>query len=274
MPTVVVTGSQSGIGLAIRTRLAAGGVRVLGVDLPGKGAEIAGDLSHPAGRVPAIDAILERAGGCLDGVVANAGVDVGGVPLVLGLNYFGVVDLLAGLRNALAANERARVVVTVSNAVVVSPDIPLAAVAALLGGDLAGAVEALRDAPHSAYAASKLAVARWLRRNAPSPAWAGAGITMNGVCPGPVMTPLLERDLADASMGPAIRALPRPLGELTPADAVAELVGFLVSPAARHIVGQLVMIDGGIDAAWRADDWPAPWTISRGELMRKMGFVR
>jgi NAD(P)-dependent dehydrogenase (short-subunit alcohol dehydrogenase family) len=246
---------------------------VIGVDLPGKDAEVAGDLSHPAGRAAATHAILECVGGRLDGVVANAGIDVDDVPLVLGLNYFGVVDLLEGLRDTLAANGRARAVVTVSNAVVVSPDIPLAAVAALLVGDLAGAVDALRDAPHSAYAASKLAVARWLRRTAPSPAWAGAGITMNGVCPGPVMTPLLERNLADPHMGRAIRALPRPLGELTPAAAVADLVEFLLSPAARYIVGQLVMIDGGIDAAWRADDWPAPWTIGRLELMRKMGLV-
>ena len=38
MRTAVVTGSQSGMGLAIRQELEAKGFRVLGVDLPGKGA--------------------------------------------------------------------------------------------------------------------------------------------------------------------------------------------------------------------------------------------
>ena len=50
MKTSVVTGSQSGMGLAIRTELESKGWRVLGVDLPGKKAEVEGDLSTPAGR--------------------------------------------------------------------------------------------------------------------------------------------------------------------------------------------------------------------------------
>jgi len=45
MKTFVVTGSQSGLGLAIRDHLRAGGNRMIGVDLPGKGAEVSGDLS-------------------------------------------------------------------------------------------------------------------------------------------------------------------------------------------------------------------------------------
>ncbi|GIR37609.1 MAG: hypothetical protein CM15mP49_29940 [Actinomycetota bacterium] len=34
-----------------------------------------------------------------------------------------------------------------------------------------------------AYAASKLAVARYVRMNAPSEDWAGNGIRLNAICP-------------------------------------------------------------------------------------------
>ena len=46
MRTIVVTGSASGIGAAIRRRLEAGGARVVGVDL--KDAEVRGDLATAA----------------------------------------------------------------------------------------------------------------------------------------------------------------------------------------------------------------------------------
>ena len=40
MTTVVITGSQSGMGAALRARLEADGQRVIGVDLAGSGAEL------------------------------------------------------------------------------------------------------------------------------------------------------------------------------------------------------------------------------------------
>jgi NAD(P)-dependent dehydrogenase (short-subunit alcohol dehydrogenase family) len=76
MKTAVVTGSQSGMGLAIRTELESKGWRVRGIDLPGKGAEVEGDLSTEAGREGAAPAIIAASGGRLDAVAANAGVDV------------------------------------------------------------------------------------------------------------------------------------------------------------------------------------------------------
>jgi len=197
MLTAVVTGSQSGMGLAIRSELESKGWRVLGVDLPGKGAEVAADLSTDAGRAAAAESLLAACGGRLDGVVANAGVDVPKPDLVFGLNYLGVVDLLGRLRPALAAAGRARVAVNVSNSIFVTPGIPPAAVQSLLDGNPIRAARLLEAQPAIAYQVSKMAVARWIRESAPTATWAGAGISVNGVCPGPVMTPLLERDLAD-----------------------------------------------------------------------------
>jgi NAD(P)-dependent dehydrogenase (short-subunit alcohol dehydrogenase family) len=271
MRTAVVTGSQSGMGLAIRQELESKGWRVLGVDLPGKGAEVTADLSNDAGRAAAARAILAESGGKLDGVAANAGVDVPKPELVFGLNYFGVVDLLGRLRPALVAAGRSRVAVNVSNSIYVTPGIPPAPVQALLDGNAIRAAWLLEAQPALAYQVSKLAVARWIRETAPSADWAGSGISLNGVCPGAVLTPLLEHDLADPRKGPMIRKLPRPLGEFTPPRAVAELFEFLLSERARFLVGQLICVDGGNEAAWRAGDWPRAWDIEIPAFRRLIG---
>jgi NAD(P)-dependent dehydrogenase (short-subunit alcohol dehydrogenase family) len=272
MKTSVVTGSQSGMGLAIRTELESKGWRVLGVDLPGKKAEVEGDLSTPAGREGAAAAIIAASGGRLDAVVANAGVDVPRPELVLGLNFHGVVDLLDRLRPSLAAAGGARVAVNVSNSIFITPGIPLEPVDALLRGATEEALRLLRNAPQLAYVVSKLATARWIRRTAPTPDWAGSGISLNGVCPGAVKTPLLEHDLADPSKGPIIRRLPRPLGEFTPPEAVARLFEFLVGEGGRFLVGQLLVIDGGNEAAWRGADLPQPWGIGAADFMKLVGL--
>jgi NAD(P)-dependent dehydrogenase (short-subunit alcohol dehydrogenase family) len=271
MPTVVVTGSQSGMGLAIRGELESTGWRVLGVDLPGKGAEISADLSTGAGRATAAEAILAASGGRLEAVAANAGVDVPKPELVFGVNYLGVVELLGLLRPALAAAGGARVAVTASNSIFVTPGIPPAAVQSLLDGNPIRAARLLEAQPALAYQVSKMAVARWIRESAPTPAWAGSGISLNGVCPGAVMTPLLERDLADPRKGKIIRALPRPIGEFTTPQAVAGLFAFLLSERARFVVGQLICIDGGNEAAWRAADWPRGWDIDLPAFRRLLG---
>ena len=268
----VVTGSQSGMGLAIRNELAIQGWRVIGVDLPGKGAEVEADLSTDEGRAAAAAGLVAVAKGSIQAVAANAGVDVPRPELVLGVNYFGVVDLLCRLRPTLAAAGGARVAVTVSNSILVTPGIPIGPVDALLAGDVPAALRLLEATPALAYQVSKLAVARWIRRSAPTREWAGSGISMNGVCPGAVLTPLLERELQDPQKGPVIERLPRPLGEFATPQAVAELFEFLLSRRARFLVGQLICIDGGNEAAWRGADWPRTWDIDGASFAKLVGL--
>jgi NAD(P)-dependent dehydrogenase (short-subunit alcohol dehydrogenase family) len=260
------------MGLAIRSRLEADGWRVIGVDLPGKGAAVEADLSVPAGRIAAAEGVLARCGDTLDAVAANAGVDVPKPELVFGVNFLGVVEVLERLRPALAAAGQARVVVNVSNSIFITPGLPVAPVQALLDGNVVRAIRLLEAQPALAYQVSKLAVGCWIREVAPSADWAGAGISLNGVCPGPVQTPLLEKDLADPRKGAVIRKLPRPLGEFTTPEAVAGLFAFLLSPAARFVVGQLVCIDGGAEATWRAGDWPRPWEKDVASFRRLLGI--
>ncbi|XWK88809.1 MAG: SDR family oxidoreductase [Phormidium sp.] len=261
MSNIVITGSQSGMGWVMRQYLESQNYRIIGVDLPGKGAEVEGDLSSVEGCQAAVQRVLDLCGGNLSGVVANAGVDSNDAPLVFGVNYFGVVDFLQGLQGALAQSASTAAVVNVSDSISITPNIPIEPVEALLQGDRDEAIALMKDQARFSYQVSKFAIARWIRRNAATTDWAGKGIRLNGVCPGPVMTPLLERDLQDPVKGPAILGLPRPLGEFTTCEQVAYLVEFLLSDRARFLVGQLVMIDGGIESTFRANDYPTVWQI-------------
>src|SRR3954470_20116757 len=104
MGTICVTGSASGMGAATARLLRADGHRVIGVDL--RDADVVADVGTADGRQAAIDAITAECGGSLDGLVTFAGLGGGtGRPasLLVSVNYFGTVELIAGLRPALAA---------------------------------------------------------------------------------------------------------------------------------------------------------------------------
>jgi hypothetical protein len=105
---IAVSGSQSGLGLAIRQRLqAADGWRVIGIDLPGKGAEVEADLSSSAGRAKAVAGVLKQLWRCAAGCGGQCGHRFQRGELTFQVNFFGVTELLEGLRPALARAERA-----------------------------------------------------------------------------------------------------------------------------------------------------------------------
>ncbi|MGN6126455.1 MAG: SDR family oxidoreductase [Humibacter sp.] len=276
MGVYAVTGSASGMGAEVAEKLRSQGHTVVGVDI--KAADVVADLSTPDGRRAAIDGVLSATGGALDGVVLAAGL--GPAPgaerprLIVEVNYFGVVELLDGWHDALAKTDRAKVVVFGSNATTTTPAVPGRAVKAMLAGDSARAVKATRifrkNAPAMAYGASKIAVSRWVRRQAVTTRWAGAGIRLNALAPGAILTPLLEKQLATPAEAKAIHSFPVPIGGFGAADQLAEWVVFMLSDAADFLCGSIVFVDGGSDAWFRADDWPRavparrlPWYLKR-----------
>jgi NAD(P)-dependent dehydrogenase (short-subunit alcohol dehydrogenase family) len=128
-----------------------------------------------------------------------------------------------------------------------------------LAGDEAAALKragALPPAePFLAYASAKRALARWVRRTAPTESWAGAGIALNAVAPGIVRTPMTQSFLEDDTMRRTLEAMvPMPLGGITDAETVAESIVFLASPLAAAITGQVLFVDGGADCVRRGDD--------------------
>lgn len=281
MGVYAVTGAASGMGKAVAEKLTAEGHRVIGVDV--QESDIVADLSTPEGRRAAVEGVLTATDGRLDGAVLAAGLgpvpDPTRLPLIANVNYLGVVELLEGWREALAATGSARVVVFGSNSTTTTPLVPRRMVRAFLAGNTAKAVRTVRilgkNAAPFVYAGSKIAVSRWVRRHAVKPEWVGAGIRLNVIAPGAILTPLLERQLATPAEAKTINSFPVPTGGFGKPDHIADWVLMMLSPAAEFLCGSVIFVDGGSDAYFRANDWPRNVPLRRivGYLRKFTGFA-
>ena len=108
------------------------------------------------------------------------------------------------------------------------------------------------SALQGAYSASKFAI-RGLGQSA-AKELAGDGITVNAYDPGIVLTPMRDYiDQKTASIKGITPELQRQnvvneiaLGRAAVPEDIADLVQFLVSPGAKYITGQSILIDGGM----------------------------
>jgi NAD(P)-dependent dehydrogenase (short-subunit alcohol dehydrogenase family) len=254
--TYVVTGSASGIGRATCERLEADGHRVIDVDL--HDASIVADLAKPSGRRAMVEEVTVASGGVVDAVIANAGTQAS-PELCVSVNHFGAVATAEGLRPLLAESAAPRVVVTASSSVL-NGHTPELVEACLAGEEERAVAIALVGHELLAYPSTKRALARWVRREAIRPEWAGAGIALNAVAPGIVETPLLAPLLGDPAMVELMdAAVPMPLGGRCQPEHVAEVIAFLAAATTERIAGQVLFVDGGADAVLRGDDvWGPP----------------
>lgn len=255
MGIYAVTGGSHGIGAKTVELLKKEGHEVINIDLL-KG-DITADLVTLEGRQKVIDELHALHPEGLDGLILSAAVSgaCGSLTKIISLNYFGAVSVIKGTYDLLEKRHGSCVAVS-SN--ITSQDISRMDIADLLNnnGDDEHKIRSLvssLDASdlsigNSIYAASKYALARWVRRHSAS--YAANGVRINAVAPGNVgsaMTATMSH-----SARASLNALPIPTryGQETFMDPkeIALAIVFLASEKACGINGIVMFVDGGTDA--------------------------
>jgi len=254
--TALVTGSTSGIGLGIARALAAQGADLV-INGFGDAAEIerlvaeliaagsprvryiAADMSRPA----EIETMMGQAiaeFGCIDILVNNAGIQhvapVDEFPpekwdAIIAINLSSSFHTTRLALPAMKAGGWGRIInIASAHALVASPF-------------------------KSAYVAAKHGIAGLTKTVALEVA--EQGITVNAICPGYVLTPLVERQIPDTAKARGISEeevrrdvilAAQPTKQFVGIDEVAALACHLCSDGARSITGTMLSVDGGFTA--------------------------
>ena len=239
--TALITGGNSGIGLATALAFTGEGARVV---ITGRDKAT---LDQARGRLGA-DALAIRndAGSIADGTVLADTLWQRGVMLDAVFINAGVVTM-APLE---AVDEHAWN--TAFNTNVKGPYFLIQALTPLLNGGAAivlnGSINAHIGMPNtSVYAASKAALISLARTL--SAELLPRGVRVNVISPGPVQTPLYGRLGIPADQAPAVAAgiqAQIPLKRFGTPEEIASAVLYLSSPESAFVVGSELVIDGGM----------------------------
>ena len=247
--TALVTGSTSGIGLGVALRLAGQGANVVlnGFgDAEGPKAQVAAlgvkagyhgaDMSKPA-EIEALMAYAEKEFGGVDILVNNAGIQ----------HVANVEDFPVEKWDAIIAINLSSAFHTTRLAI---PAMRKKNWGRVL--NIASTHGLIASAQKSAYVAAKHGIVGFTKSIALETAT--TGVTVNAICPGWVLTPLVQKQIdarAKAAGQPAREAEiallseKQPMHKFTTPEHIGNLAVFLASDAAESITGSAYSIDGG-----------------------------
>lgn len=245
----IVTGSNSGIGLGIAQELAKAGASVVINSFTDRDEDhaLAAQIAAEHGvevRYIAADmskgedcrALVEKAGGC-DILVNNAGIQhvapveefpVAKWDAIIAINLSSAFHTTAAALPGMRAKGWGRVV------------------------NIASAHGLTASPFKSAYVAAKHGVVGFSKTVALE--CAGEGITCNAVCPGYVLTPLVEAQIPDQmkvhnmdrdTVIKQVMLQRQPSKQFATTEQLGGTVVFLCSPAADQITGTAISVDGG-----------------------------
>ncbi len=250
--TAVITGATSGIGLGLAEAFAAAGCRIaingiataqeagaLVARLQRQGTEVlfhAADLADPKACVELIEAAQKRFGD-VDILINNAGVQyvapiekfpVDRWDAILAINLSAAFHTIRAVLPAMQKRGWGRII------------------------NMASAHGHVASIHKAAYVTAKHGLVGLTKVVALENAT--RGITCNAICPGFVLTPLVEQQIEDrarqsgTTKEEAARELLRekqPTEKFTTVEDIAALAMFLCSPVASNITGASMPIDGG-----------------------------
>ncbi|GAB5376238.1 MAG: SDR family oxidoreductase [Acuticoccus sp.] len=239
----LVTGAAMGIGLACAEALAARGASVVLADVDAEAGEAAAVAIGEAARfsrcdvtsladVEAAGALARAAFGPVTILVNNAARAFRGV-----IDEIEEADWTAAIDTNLTSVWRGmRVCVPMMREVGHGAVVNMSSAQAFAG-----------FAGWPAYAATKGAINALTQQTAVD--LAPAGIRVNAVAPGTIMTPFNMKLFTEVEDPEALKATwnkAHPIGRFGEAHEVAEAVAFLAGPRASFITGEILRVDGGL----------------------------
>jgi 2,3-dihydro-2,3-dihydroxybenzoate dehydrogenase len=242
----LVTGAASGIGRAIADGFVNAGATVIGADINRSEFEALRD----SGIEPThLDVTSEED---VEGVFKSVATDHGKIDVLV--NCAGVVSKKVPVTQ-LEAEEWNRVIKVDLFGVFLCSQAGARVMAPLGSGRIINVASITAKIPRvnmAAYCVAKAGVLQFSRVLALE--LAKTGVTVNALCPGGTVTPLLEESTAGDGRGDldyrvrgdtSIYRMGVPTGRLAyPGDHVGPTL-FLASEAAAHITGQAIFVDGG-----------------------------
>jgi len=253
----IITGSTSGIGLGIAHALAAEGASIVinGFGDPDDIKAIRQDLASRYGVEVRYSAANMMEAGQISAMVAGAKAELGGVDILV--NNAGI-QFTAEIQDFPAQRWDDIIAVNLSSAFhAMSAAIPLMKQAGwgrII--NIASAHGLVASAQKAAYVAAKHGIVGLTK--VAGIELANHGITCNAICPGWVLTPLVQKQIVaraeregkqEAQVRTELLAEKQPMHDFSTPEQIGALSVFLCSEAAKTITGTPLSIDGGWTAA-------------------------